>query len=324
MSFAFAGTPQFAAWVLADLVHLGRRPSLVITQPDRPKGRGQRVCAAPAAMEASSLGIPHLQAGDINAPDVLEKLREAGVSVLVVASFGQILHERVLASLLCVNVHASLLPAYRGAAPIQRALAAGEERIGVTIMRVTEHLDEGPWALQRSVSVDLRDNAGTLARLLAMMGAVGIAEALAGIAEGTLEWRDQIGSSCYAHKLGPADSVLDTTRSARAVHDQIRSLSPAPGARAASGDLDFKVLRSWPYGTPGLDAAPIEARLAAGVPGRLVAEKGRLFVGCAEGVIEVLSLQPAGKARLRTAAFLRGYGGRLTDTLAPVVLGCSS
>ena len=323
MNFAFAGTPQFAGWVLTELVHLGRRPSLVVTQPDRPKGRGRRVCAAPAALEAASLGIPHLQAVDVNAPDILERLREAGVATLVVASFGQILRKELLDSVLCINLHASLLPCYRGAAPIQRALAAGEERIGVTIMRVTEHLDEGPWALQRSVSVDLRDDAGTLARVLAMLGAVGIVEALAGIAEGTLKWNEQVGPSCYAHKLSAADSVLDTTRSARAVHDQIRSLSPSPGARAASGGLEFKVLRSWPYGSPGLDPVPVEGGRAAGIPGRLVAEKGRLFVGCSEGVIEVLSLQPCGKAKLRAAAFLRGYGGRLADTLAPVVPGCS-
>jgi methionyl-tRNA formyltransferase len=272
-------------------------------------------------MEAAALGLPHLQIGDINSPETLHRLREAGVSVLVVASFGQILRSQLLDAVLCINVHASLLPAYRGAAPIQRALAAGEDRIGVTIMRVTERLDEGPWALRRSVSVDLRDNTGTIARLLAMMGAVGISEALSSLAEGTLTWTEQAGRTSYAHKLTAADSVLHTSRGARAVHDQVRSLSPSPGTRATSGDLEFKVLRSWPFGQPGLDELPAGAEGAAGVPGRLVTDKDRLFVGCAEGVLEVLSVQPAGKGKMRTAAFLRGYGGRLTDSLAPLPIG---
>jgi methionyl-tRNA formyltransferase len=321
VNFAFAGTPQFAAWVLADLIGLGRRPSLVLTQPDRPKGRGLRVCAPAAAQQAGAFGVPHVQACDINSPEMLDTLRAAGVKVLVVASFGQIFQPQLLDAVLCINIHASLLPAYRGAAPIQRALAAGEDRMGVTIMRVTEHLDAGPVALQRSVSVDLRDDAGTVSRLLAMMGAVGVSETLQGLADGTLRWTEQTGLSSYACKLSAEDTVLDTGKTARAVHNQIRSLSPSPGTRAMSGDLEFKILRSWPYGGTGMETVPEPASSAAGIPGMMVAQKGRLFIGCAEGVVEALVVQPAAKARMRTEAFLRGYEGRLLSPLSPVPVG---
>jgi len=315
VSFAFAGTPEFAAWVLHDLEGLGRRPALVITQPDRPRGRGRKLFPPPAAVEAKRAGIDCLQTEDINSPPVLARLREAGLSTLVVAAFGQIFREPLLSSVLCINIHASLLPAYRGAAPIERALASGEDAVGVTIMRVTEMLDSGPVALQKSVSVGLRDNAGTVGRILALLGAVGIDEVLTGLDDGTVTWTEQEGPSSYAQKLCAAGCLLDTSRGAKSLHDQVRSLSPSVGARAASGQVGFKVWRTWPYGEPGLDPMPAGAETAAGQAGKLVVHGCRLFVGCARGVAEILSLQPEGRDIMTAAAFLRGYSGRLTGRL---------
>ena len=324
MKFAFAGTPEFASWVLVNLVELGWRPSLVISQPDRPRGRGRPVGTPAVVCEAGHLGLECVQTDDINEPRVLERLRDANVSALVVASFGQMLGRTLLESVLCLNVHTSLLPKYRGAAPIERALAAGERSTGVTVMRVTERLDEGPWALQKELSLSLHDDAGSVARALAVLGAIGIAQVLVAIADGTVEWTPQQGPSSYAHKLTCDDCELDFTMGAKAVHDRVRSLSPAVGARVSSGDLDLKILRTWPYGQAGLPKLPAAALPAAGAPGKVVALADRLFVGCGEGAIEVLLVQPAGRARMTAAAFLRGYGGRLAQGLGPARRGAVS
>ena len=315
MNFAFAGTPDFAAWTLAHLDGLGRRPCLVISRADSPRGRGRKLAAPAAAVEAERLGLECLQPASINDPAVLEHLGRVGASALVVASYGQILRQPLLDSLLCLNVHASLLPAYRGAAPIERSLAAGEASTGVSIMRMTERLDEGPWASQRSVSLGLRDDAGSVGRVLAALGAIGIDQVLTGLSDGTVTWIEQRGPSTYAEKLCATDCLLDTTRGARAVHDQVRSLSPRIGAQAASGDLEFKVWRTWPYGQPGLGAVPGEGAAVADRTGQVQAGGGRLFIGCAEGAVEVLMIQPGGKGKMAGSAFLRGYGGRLGDRL---------
>jgi methionyl-tRNA formyltransferase len=318
VNFAFAGTPEFAAWVLSNLVGLNCRPSLVISQPDRPRGRGRKLEAPPVMAEAERLGLACIQSEDINTPAMLERMRSAGVSTLAVASFGQILRRPILDGLLCVNIHTSLLPKYRGAAPIERALAAGETSMGISIMRITEGLDEGPCALQTSVSVDLHDDAGSMTRALGVVGAIGLAHVLDGIGEGTVEWTAQEGSASYAHKLAAVDCVLNASVGAREVHNQVRSLSPSIGAGAASGDLKLKVWRTWPYGQAGLGMVPSIAHDVSGIAGQIVARERRLFLGCAEGVVEVLVIQPAGRQRMTAAAFLRGYGGRLGTSLDPV------
>ena len=317
MKFAFVGTPAFAAAVLAELVALGRRPALVISQPDRPRGRGRSVGSPPALLEAQRLGLVSLQAEDINDPAVLVRLRTTGVATLVVAAFGQILERRLLESFLCVNVHASLLPAYRGAAPIERALAAGETCTGVSIMRMTEGLDEGPWALQTSVSVGLRDDSGSLGRVLAALGAIGTDQVLTGLMEGTVRWNPQAGTATYAAKLSDEDRLFDPDKGAAAVHDQVRALSPSIGARSGSGHVEFKVWRTWPYGQLGLDQPPDEGAPASGHPGMLRASGDRLFVGCTQGVVELLVVQPVGRERMPASDFIRGYGTRLGETVEP-------
>lgn len=315
MNFAFVGTPDFSAWVLSDLAALSRRPALVISQPDRPQGRGRKVNAPAAALEARRLGIDCVQVADINDPALVACLQAVEVTTLVVAAFGQMLKGPLLDSFLCLNVHASLLPGYRGAAPIERALAAGEPAVGVSIMRMVRGLDEGPCALQTSVSVSLRDDAGSVGRVLALLGAVGTDQVLTGVADGTVSWAEQHGEATYAPRLGPPDCVLDPFKRAGSVHDQVRSLSPGIGARATSGGLGFKVWRTWPYGRPGLEPVPGAGARVAGRPGKLRTGGGRLFIGCEQGVVEVLLVQPAGKNKMPASDFLRGYGSRLGQSL---------
>jgi len=315
--FAFAGTPRFASWVLRDLVDLGRPPALVISQYDRPRGRGQKQCPPHAVTQADCLGLEWIQTDDINSVDVLDAMRARGLAALVVAAFGQLLKKPLLETVTCLNVHASLLPKYRGAAPIERALAAGESTTGVSIMRITEGLDAGPWAQQVTVSVGLRDDTASLGRVLAVAGAVAMAEVLDSIADGTVEWREQEGHPSYAGKLGPQDCPLDATLNARSLHDRVRSLSPAIGARAVLGELPVKVWRTWPHTGSAGQALPGAAAVLAGSPGEIRVADGRLFVGCSEGTLEILDLQPASKARMTTAAFLRGYGRRVGTRLAP-------
>jgi methionyl-tRNA formyltransferase len=322
VKFAFAGSPDFAAWTLQDLVELGRRPSLVISQPDRPVGRGRRAAAPPAAAVARRLGLDLVQPADINAPEVIGLLRSSGAEVLVVSAFGQILRKELLDAVLCINVHGSLLPAYRGAAPIERALAAGEPCIGVSIMRVEQALDRGAWALQTSLSVSLWDDAGSVGRALAFLGARGVDQVLTGIEDGTAVWMEQEGPTMYAEKLRAEDCLLAFSRPARAVHDQVRSLSPRVGARVSSGGLQAKVWRTWPYGQPGLAPVPPEAAGVAGRPGAVAALKTRLFAGCAEGAVELLSIQPDGKSTMTAAEFLRGYRRRLGPEMTTPSPGC--
>jgi methionyl-tRNA formyltransferase len=305
--FAFAGTPRFASLVLRDLVELGRVPALVISQPDRPKGRGRAGGTPHAIEQAICHGVDCMQTEDINSVEVAERLATLRVDTLVVAAFGQLLKKSILESVDCVNIHASLLPRYRGAAPIERAIMAGESMTGVTIMRVTEPLDEGPWAEKVQVSIGLRDDAGSLSRVLASAGAAALADVLTGMEDDTVRWTEQSGEASYAQKIGPDDWHLCAERGARRVHDQIRALSPAVGVRAKLGEVEVKIWRSWPYGQEGLDDVPEMARGVSGRSGQILAAAGRLFVGCQAGVVEVLELQPACRARMGAAAFLRGY-----------------
>lgn len=324
MKFAFAGTPEFGAQVLRDLLDRHLRPVMVISQPDRPAGRG-RTAAAPAVVTAArAAGLAVTQTADINSPAISAALQEAGAECLVVAAFGQLLRADLLSTFLCVNVHASLLPAYRGAAPIVRALMAGEGQTGVSLMRMTAGLDEGPWVLQRRVSITARDDAGTVGRALALLGALAVAEVLEGVDDDTVTWNDQSGASTYAAKVGPSDRVFDPRLDARRLHDRVRALSPGIGCEARSvGGLSLKVWRTWPREVPAAgqtarEAAPDLAPAGEGAqaePGRLTREDGRLFVECGSGRLELLTLQPAGKRPMRTAEFLRGYSTRLGGRL---------
>lgn len=311
MRFAFAGTPEFGARVLRDLLDRDLRPVLVVSQPDRPAGRGRSLVSPEVTAAARQNDLPVLQTADINHSDVRAALVDAGVECLVVASFGQLLRADILSAFFCLNVHASLLPAYRGAAPIVRALMAGETQTGVSLMRMTAGLDEGPWALQRSLSVTWRDDAGTVGRALALLGALGIEEVFESMAEGEVTWTDQPGGATYARKVGLADRVFDPRLTARQLHDRVRALSPGIGCEArSSGGLAFKIWRTWPQETALPGNEPTRS-----IPGRFTRGEGRLFVDCCDGTLELLTVQPAGKRPMRASELLRGYGSRLGESL---------
>ena len=313
MRFAFAGTPEFGAWVLDHLIEIGRAPVLVVSQPDRPAGRG-RTLQRPAVVErAAAAGLEWVQTDDINTAAVLDDLAAAGARTLVVAAFGQLLKSPILTAATCINVHASLLPRYRGAAPISRSLMAGEAETGVCIMRMVAGLDEGPLAVLRRLSIGLRDDAGSLARALALLGALGVAQVLDGLEDGNVTWAEQRGAPSYAAKLTPSDRDLDLGGTALSAHNQVRALAPDVGAVTDLGGLRCTVRRSWPYGEPPLDPPPTPATAIVDIPGRVRAADGRLYCGCGAGVLELLAVQPAGKRAMRADEFLRGYGARLVE-----------
>lgn len=323
MRFAFAGTPQFGAWVLGDLRDHGLRPTLVVSQPDRPAGRGRHPAPPPVVSTAVSLELEVLQTADINSAGVTDRLRAGGIDVLVVAAFGQLLKPALLDSLLCLNVHASVLPAYRGAAPIARAIMAGERETGVSIMRMSPGLDEGPVAATTRLSIGPADTAGELGRALALLGAQGIARALTALGDGTIVWEEQVGDATYAAKLSAADRRFEPSLGAGPLHDRVRALAPDTGCDAETGQgLRLKVWRTWPSAEPtplsGEGEAGGDMRRGAG---RCHVSGDRLLVDCGGDTLELLAVQPAGKRVMRTPEFVRGYRQRLGGHIGPPSAG---
>ncbi len=301
MRLMFAGSPAPAVPVLDALRDSGHEVVLVITRADRPRGRSAHPVPTPVGDAAAAAGIPVLAPASINAPESLDAMRAAGAEALVVAAYGQILRDDVLAGWPCLNVHYSLLPAYRGAAPVERALMDGAEEVGTTIMVMDEGLDTGPIIESVRVSLAKDDDAGSL--LMKMGGASGPAliRALDALEGGSLAATPQpeAGASVAA-KITDADRPIDPRRSATAIQDQVRALSPHIGATIGIDGRAYKVWRVTPTN-------------AAAVPG-LVRDSGRVILGTASGGLEVVELQPPGKARMHGDAFLRGYHGDLALT----------
>jgi len=269
----------------------------VISQPDAPRGRGRRLVSPPVAGLARSEGLNLAQ------PARIEEV-EGGISdcdALVVASYGQILGRPVLeaASFGTWNVHASLLPAYRGAAPVERAIMAGESGSGVSIMRVEERLDSGPVALQRRFGIPSEMTGGELLEALAHLGAEALVEALALLEKEKLTLTPQDGGQAtYAPPISQQERLIDWNHDARAVHDHIRALSPHIVVRTFHPQIDgpVKLLRSRvAQDPPSLS------------PGETSSDRDRLFVGCDIGAVEILELQIPGGKPLSTRAFLRGH-----------------
>ncbi len=297
MKVAFAGTPEFAATVLRGLDDSSHEVGLVISQPDPRKGRGRKTTPTPVSLLARERGIPLLQPARIG-----QAAREiSGNDALVVAAYGQILRADTLhaAPRGAWNVHASLLPKYRGAAPIERAIMEGEPETGVSIMQMDEGLDTGPVALQRPVTIDADTTGGELTKALARVGAEAMVEALTRLEEGRLILAEQDSFlATYAPK------VLDEDRSIRwglgvgRVHDLVRALAPGIGARAVHPEVDgpVKIWRS----------AVREGEDSGTTPGRIRTENRRMFVECGVGTLEVLELQVPGGRRLSTSDFSLG------------------
>src|SRR5579872_3527511 len=299
MRLAFLGTPEFAVPSLAELVAAGHEIACVYSQPPAPRGRGQALRPSAVQAFAETHGLLVRTPASMRKRAEIEAFAALGLDAAVVVAFGQILPKAVLEAprLGAFNLHASLLPRWRGAAPIQRAIMAGDRVTGVQVMRLTEGLDEGPILLSESVRIDALETAGTLLDRLAPIGAALLPRALAALARGTAVETPQAAEGVtYAKKIDPAEARIDWTRPAAEVDRQIRGLAPAPGAwceYAADGrPLRIKALLS-------------AAEDGRGAPGTLLDD--RLLVACGEGAVRLLRAQREGRAAQNAADFLRGF-----------------
>jgi methionyl-tRNA formyltransferase len=297
LKVAFAGTPDFAATVLRGLDASNHEVGLVISQPDARKGRGRRARPTPVAELARTLGFPLRQPARIS--EVSDEISEH--DALVVAAYGQILRPDTLYAARegAWNVHASLLPKYRGAAPIERTIMNGERESGVTIIRMDEGLDTGPIAMQRPIAVPPDMTGGELTELLAHLGAEAIVEVLDQIDTGTVNLTEQDSlHATYAPKLSDEDLVIRWDQGVVEVANLVRALSPHVGARTFHPGAEGPV-KVWRARIFDGDATALEA-------GTIRTENGRILVGCGVGVLEVLELQMPGGKRLAAQDFLRG------------------
>jgi len=298
LKIAFAGTPDFAATVLRGLDESRHEVGLVISQPDPRRGRGRKTTPTPVSALARERELPLLQPARIG--DAAGGISEN--DALVVAAYGQILRADTLhaAPQGAWNVHASLLPKFRGAAPVERAIMEGEEETGVSIMQMNEGLDTGPVALQLPVPIDPHITGGELAAALARMGANAIVEALTLLDEGDLTLTEQDSLfATYASKVRDEDKAIRWTWGSGTVHDLVRALAPGIGARAfhAAVEGPVKIWRS----------AVRSGGDSGARPGRIRVENRRMFVECGVGALEVLELQVPGGRRLSAGDFLLGH-----------------
>lgn len=303
MRVMFAGSPAPAVPVLQALIDSRHEVVLVVTREDRPRGRGRTPVPTPVGEAAHAAGIPVLKPASINAPESLAVMRDASAGALVVAAFGQILKGDVLDGWPCVNVHYSLLPLYRGAAPVERQLMDGVEETGTTIMLMDAGLDTGPIIEVVPVPLARDDDAGSLLMKMADASGPAVVRALDAIEVGSLESTPQPDDGAsLAPKITDDDRPISPSRTAVEIRNQVRALSPHIGATLGIDGQQFKI---W----------SVKPTNAAAVPG-LVRDSGRLVLGTASGGLEIVELQPPGKARMHADAFLRGYRGELALTSA--------
>jgi methionyl-tRNA formyltransferase len=295
MRIAFLGTPDFAVQVLAELVAAGHEIAAVYSQPPAARGRGHEVKPSPVHAFAEGLGLPVRTPASMRDPAEMEAFAALDLDAAVVVAYGQILPKAVLEAprLGSFNLHASLLPRWRGAAPIQRALMAGDACTGVQVMRMTEGLDEGPILLSETVAIEFDDTAATLHDRLALAGAALMPRALAALERGGAHETPQSPEGVtYAKKIKPAEARIDWSRSGPEVDRHIRGLSPFPGAWfEAPGGVRVKALMS-------------RVSPAAGPPGEVLDDK--LLIACGEGAVRLLTVQREGKGVQDAETFLRG------------------
>ena len=308
MRVIFMGTPDFAVGTLQALQEAGYDIVLAVTQPDKPKGRKQILEAPPVKQEAQRLGIPTFQPRRVREPESLQVLRDYEPDLIVVAAFGQILPKELLEMPRygCINVHASLLPKYRGAAPIQWAILNGDAVAGVTIMRMDVGLDTGDMIAQREIEVTPRETGGSLFDRLADLGAKLCVDTIPSIVDGTAVYTPQDESA--ATKVGlikKEDGQIDFSKDACAIERQIRALNPWPSAYTSLGGKTLKLWESY-VGEASSDAAP----------GTIVSvEKDRFGVQTGDGVLVCTQVQLEGKKRMPAADFLRGNALNVGDRL---------
>lgn len=292
----YLGTSEFAATVLRAVAASPHRPRLVLTPPDRPSGRGRRLATPPVAAAAAELGIELHQTESVNREESRAAIASVAPEVGLVCAFGQLIKDPLLAELPMLNLHPSLLPRWRGAAPIERSIMAGDERTGACVMRLTEGLDSGPVALREELAIG-SDDYGSLAERLAESGGKLLVEALDRWGEGALGFEEQGEEGVtYAEKIEAAERRVDPGRAAAAEAARVRALSPHIGAYVALDGDDRLGLRS---GEPLGDGPPA---------GAFAAVDERLVLGCSPGGLAVAEVQPSGGRWMAAADFLRGRG----------------
>jgi methionyl-tRNA formyltransferase len=310
LATVFLGTSEFAAAVLARLADSPHRPALVLTRPDRPRGRGRRSAPPPVAERARELGLALAQPDSVNDPEARELIARSaggGRQTLVVCAFGALIKEPLLSEHDILNVHPSLLPRWRGAAPLERAIMAGDRETGVSIMRLTAGLDSGPVCLAATEPILPDDTYGSLApRLAALSG-----EVLVRALEQAPPFAEQPSEGVtYAEKIGPGDRLLDPRRPAVELERVVRALHPHIGARAElpNGSV-LGIHRAALLGEEAPVAPGGETTDAAGAVLALgvQAVAGRLLLGCDPGILELLCVQPPGGRPMDAAAYLRGH-----------------
>ena len=301
MKIVFMGTPDFSVPVLDALVTAGHEVVAVYCQPPRPAGRGKKDRPSPVQARAEVLGLPVRHPVSLKSAEAQAEFAALGAEVAVVVAYGLILPQAVLDAPTrgCLNIHASLLPRWRGAAPIHRAIMAGDAETGVCIMQMEAGLDTGPVLLRRAVPIEAEETTGALHDRLSALGAEAIIDALAGLDALTPEVQPEDGVT-YAAKIDKAEARIDWGQPAVEVDRLIRGLSPFPGAWTMLDGRRIKLLRS-------------RVATGDGGPGEVL---GGLRVACGNGAVEILELQAEGRARQDAAAFLRG-----TPVSPGVVLG---
>jgi methionyl-tRNA formyltransferase len=298
MRLAFAGTPEFAERSLAAILNAGHDVALVLTRPDRPAGRGMQTLQSTVKRFALEHELDVFQPANLNDPASLDRIVRARPDLLVVAAYGLILPQATLdcAALGALNIHASLLPRWRGAAPIQRAILAGDRESGITIMKMDAGLDTGPMLAQRTVPITEDDDAGTLHDRLAALGAEMIVAALRALETGHASFTPQAGRGItYARKIDKSELKLDWSWSALELSRAVRAFRPVPGASSTLAGSSVKI---W------------KARVtdASGEPGcTLAADPDGIVIACGQGALAVTELQRAGGKRLSAGDFLRGH-----------------
>jgi methionyl-tRNA formyltransferase len=301
LNLIYMGTAPFAVPCLQGVVVAGHSVRAVVSQPDRPHGRGMKLQPTPVKAAAQALGLPVLQPERASAREFVEKLRELAPDAIVVVAYGQILRQRVLdvPPLGCVNVHGSLLPELRGAAPIQWAIIRGLAETGVTTMFMDRGMDTGDMLLRSAATIAPEDTAGALAERLALMGRGLLVETLARLEAGTLAREPQDPErATYAPMLTREDAEIQWERPAAEIRNLIHGCNPAPGAYTYRGGTLVKVWR-----------AEAVAHAANAAPGSVLAGEG-LVVAAGQGAVRLLEVQPEARGRMEGAAFRNGYGVR--------------
>jgi methionyl-tRNA formyltransferase len=305
LKILFWGTPDFAAAPLRALIGEGFDVIGVVTQPDKPQGRARSIVASPVKQIADEEGIHVFQPESARDPALLDVLRPIDPDISIVAAYGQILPKSIidLPRLGTLNIHASLLPALRGAAPIQAAIRQGFTRTGISIMRVVPALDAGPVILQAETPIHSDDTFGELRERLSELGALALIEALALMEIGKAEEKPQDDSrATYAAKVTRETALIDWRATALEVSRIIRAYDPAPGALTSLGGKDLKLFGAKPAAH-------------SGAPGEILAVEPSLVVACAQDAVAVTDVQIAGKPRMSAAAWTRGRGAKVGDVL---------